>query len=272
MRASGSGRNGVTTDKAKTAADLTWYHTIELPGGVTTPGIYDLRKVVSRVLPDDLSGKRCLDAATSSGFWAFEMEKRGAAEVVAIDVDSYESKDFQFPWTTPEGVETQKLSFEFAKEALGSKVERKVCNLYDVSPERLGTFDFVFIGSVLLHLRDPVAVLRNLRTVTRGELRSFDVELFWGSLLHPRRPMAALAQIAGSRWWTPNAAGHRRWMLAGGFEITGERHNILQPFGAGGKAPVRLSKLNRARLRYMLGERTFGVPSGWISARPRPGN
>ena len=36
--------------------------------------------------PQSLRGKRCLDVGTYDGFWAFEMERRGAAEVVAVDV------------------------------------------------------------------------------------------------------------------------------------------------------------------------------------------
>ena len=159
--------------------ELQWYHTLDLPGGITTKGFYDLRKIADKVLPDDLSGKRCLDAATASGFWAFEMERRGAAEVVGIDISSSKDRDWQFDWDAPDDTIGMPKSFEVARDALGSKVSRIECNLYDASPERLGMFDFVFIGSVLLHLRDPVRALRALRTVTAGELRSFEVHLFW---------------------------------------------------------------------------------------------
>ena len=38
-----------------------------------------------------------------------------------------------------------------------------------LSPDELGTFDFVFLGSLLLHLRDPVAALDALRTVVGSE-------------------------------------------------------------------------------------------------------
>jgi tRNA (mo5U34)-methyltransferase len=33
-----------------------------------------------------LTGLRCLDVGTMDGFWAFEMERRGAVEVVAVDL------------------------------------------------------------------------------------------------------------------------------------------------------------------------------------------
>src|SRR3954454_5758740 len=68
-------------------AEQTWYHTIELEPGVVTPGYFDTRQA-ARVVPmaASLAGLRCLDVGTYDGFWAFEMERRGAAEVVAIDV------------------------------------------------------------------------------------------------------------------------------------------------------------------------------------------
>ena len=37
-------------------------------------------------LPASLAGKTALDVGTADGFWAFEMERRGAARVVAIDL------------------------------------------------------------------------------------------------------------------------------------------------------------------------------------------
>src|SRR2546423_14048035 len=62
-----------------------WYHTLELGGGVVTKGMFDHRPVLDRYpIPEDLTGKRCLDVATMDGFWAFEMERRGAASVTAL--------------------------------------------------------------------------------------------------------------------------------------------------------------------------------------------
>jgi 2-polyprenyl-3-methyl-5-hydroxy-6-metoxy-1,4-benzoquinol methylase len=81
----------VSTQVADLAAEVArarWYHGMELPGGIVTPGDYDLPDTARRIpLPASLAGKRCLDVGTRDGFWAFEMERRGAAEVVGIDVD-----------------------------------------------------------------------------------------------------------------------------------------------------------------------------------------
>ncbi|MDP9100555.1 MAG: hypothetical protein M3N21_00155, partial [Actinomycetota bacterium] len=67
-----------------------WYHSMDLAPGVTTSGFTDLRAFSSRALPASLAGGRCLDVGTFDGFWAFEMERRGAASVVGIDVDDTE--------------------------------------------------------------------------------------------------------------------------------------------------------------------------------------
>src|SRR5215510_1655747 len=70
------------------AREHPWYHTIDLPDGSSTPGVFDTRAVAELVRwPAGLPGGRCLDVGTCDGFWAFEMERRGAAEVIAIDVD-----------------------------------------------------------------------------------------------------------------------------------------------------------------------------------------
>ena len=68
-------------------AELDWWHTIEVAPGVLTPGGWDLRSTAERLpWPPSLVGKRCLDVGTMDGFWAFELERRGAREVVASDV------------------------------------------------------------------------------------------------------------------------------------------------------------------------------------------
>src|SRR2546421_356283 len=68
-------------------ASVPWYQRVPLPHGLVTPGNFDtLRELDQLPFPSSLDGKRCLDVATANGFWAFEMERRGAGEVVAIDL------------------------------------------------------------------------------------------------------------------------------------------------------------------------------------------
>src|SRR4051812_33467824 len=123
---------------------------MELPGGTVTPGYFDTRRAASIVpLPSSLRGKRCLDVGTYDGFWAFEMERRGAAEVVAIDVLDHRRWDWPGDTTRAAvdaigGPKAQSIAaFDHARDALGSQVERRDLSVYDLSPERVGEFDVV---------------------------------------------------------------------------------------------------------------------------------
>jgi tRNA (mo5U34)-methyltransferase len=261
---------GRTDDERTRAIDSAfWYHTLELPPDKTTRGYYDLRGIAHKVLPGDLSGLRCLDAATASGFWAFEMEKRGAKEVVAIDIRSFEEQDWQYPWEAPDREESARGSFELAHEALQSQVVRRDLSLYDVSPEAIGGFDFVLIGTVLLHLRDPVRALRALSGVTEGELRSVDVILLGASVLHPRQGRGLLSMSANPQWWTPNAAAHQQWLRAGGFEILESRRYLFQRYGKLFPRFPRELRRPSPRNFLWLALRQLGVPSQLIRARRR---
>lgn len=146
-----------------------WYHTIDLGGGLITRGHWDHRSVVHCYgIPESLVGKTALDVGTADGFWAFELERRGAERVIAMDVHSYADFDW-LPGRMPTGAEQHRMNarFEIAHSRLGSKVEHRTCNIYDLSPETMGTFDIVFCGSLLLHLMNPISALCNIRSVVR---------------------------------------------------------------------------------------------------------
>jgi tRNA (mo5U34)-methyltransferase len=57
-----------------------WYHRIELPGGVITPGWAPIDPSKYGV-PADLHNKRVLDVGAWDGYWTFEALKRGARQV-----------------------------------------------------------------------------------------------------------------------------------------------------------------------------------------------
>ena len=158
-----------------------WYHTIDLGHGVVTPGGFDHRPIVNRYhLPERLNGLRVLDVASFDGFWAFELERRGARQVVALDLEC--AAELDLPPVVREAMINDGSNnffgtgFRLAAEALASRVQHKTLNVYDLSPRRIdGTFDFVFCGDLLLHLMNPVKALQNIRSITRGEARFVDV-------------------------------------------------------------------------------------------------
>jgi tRNA (mo5U34)-methyltransferase len=254
-------------------ASLKWYHTFDLPGGVTTPGYYDLRSVAAHVpIPDDLSGKRCLDAASADGFWAFRMAERGAAEVVSVDLDDHSRQDWQgLPKPGEDrglGTGRARRAFDIVNHVTGLGVKRHNLSVYDISRDALGTFDFVFQGNILLHLRDPGRALSALRDVCTGEFLSFEAISLPLTLLRPFAPSAQLWHDDDPRWWTPNAQAHRRLLEAAGFDVFAGRWPLFSHFGD--MIPTRPARVPRrlGEWTYWLFVRRFGVASQWLRARP----
>jgi hypothetical protein len=61
---------------------------MDLPELGSVSGAWDLRPTIDAYLGHfDFSGKRCLDVRAASGYLIFEMERRGATEVVSVDLD-----------------------------------------------------------------------------------------------------------------------------------------------------------------------------------------
>jgi tRNA (mo5U34)-methyltransferase len=253
---------------------LPWYHTIELPDGTTTPGQFDVRPALAKApMPASLAGKRCLDVATCDGFYAIEMARRGAAEVHAIDLDDPAERDWPGkrpePGTTADYLRSVR-SFGIATELTGTaSITRHNMSIYDLSPELLGSFDFVVMGSVLLHLRDAVAALQAVRSVTAGTFLSIDTIDLALTLARRSAPTGRMYGAGETRWWTPNAACHRRWVEAAGFEIVDSEWPVWVKFGPAWPQRPPLRELNRAGLRFWFGgTHRFGIPHQWILSQP----
>lgn len=216
-----------------------WYHCLDLAPGVSTPGWFDLRPIVSRMPWPDVRGKRCLDVGTSDGFLAFELERRGAAEVIAVDVAQHTDWDWEAHMgeTGPHYLRhvagpLPSTGFCLARDLLGSSVGLKQMTVYEISPERLGHFDVVVCGSVLLHLRDPLRAVAAIRSVCSGALLCSNQIDLWRSLIQPRRPLIRLDGTSGiTQWWIPNAAGQRQLLRAGGFTPERDSGIYCIPFG-----------------------------------------
>lgn len=265
----------MTAELKQRAKALDWYHTLELPGGYVTPGYFDLRNIVRRVpIPRSLAGKRCLDLAASDGFWSFEMARRGAAEVVSVDLDNASRQDWQGPPSADPrrlaGTGRAREAFETARTLYGfGNLTRVDLSLYDVSPAELGAFDFVFIGNVLMHLADPARALRAARTVTDGRLLSFEGISLPLSVLRPMAPCAQLWDLDEPRWWTTNMAGHRRLVEAGGFEVVRSGGPIFQPLGDFiPRWPDSIPRTPR-QFAFWMFVRRFGCASQWVEGKPR---
>ena len=250
-----------------------WYHTLELAPGVRTPGWFDTRKVPELIgFPASLEGARCLDVGTFDGFWAFEMERRGAAEVIAIDV--LDPAGWDWPANATEAMaaameqrKAKGAGFELAREALGSAVERLELSVYELGDAALGPFDFVYLGSLLLHLRDPIGALMQAHAVCAGELLLVDAVEPRLSPLR-RRPAATLDGRVRPWWWKPNPAGLARMAEAAGFTVLdGPRSFRMPPGPALTGMAGELRPFLRGAREWMLARRK-GDPHAALRLRP----
>lgn len=161
-----------------------WYHRIDLGDGVETPGHFRMADYLPHYhLPDRLDGKRVLDVGASTGFFAYEFERRGAAEVVGVELPGWNDHDFtpryrrefaQKPRDEQQKIDREVMrdGFTLVGEALGSSNVRRVWkSIYELSAAELGTFDIVFCGAMLMHVRDPVLGIQRLRECCKDDGR-----------------------------------------------------------------------------------------------------
>jgi SAM-dependent methyltransferase len=260
-------------------ADIAWYHTFELPDGTITKGMFDHRKVAPKLpIPASLAGLRCLDIAAADGFWSFELARRGAAEVVSVDLPDTSQQDYAAAAPQTTGLDSQAGSgranqaFNYVRDRTGLKVDRVDGSVYGLDQLNLGTFDFVFMGNILLHLRDPFAALQQVLNVVRpqGELFSFEAISLPQTVLRPFTPTGQFSVGEENRFWTPNLRGHRRIIEAAGFDLLASGGPVLQPFGALLPRWPRRPPRDLHEVVYWLFTRQFGAASGWVRAQPRP--
>jgi tRNA (mo5U34)-methyltransferase len=224
------------TLRARVAGHANWYHRIKLAPGLVTPGVHDsqsaLRMLDGLGLPPDCGGLRVLDVGCRDGFFAFELERRGAT-VVGLD--------YADPKVT---------GFSIAAEILGSQVEYLVDNVYDLSPERHGLFDLVLFLGVLYHVRNPILALDCLRSVTKpGALVFVETQICSeaavGSLELPLWQFFPRDSLYGdaTNKWAPNLAGLTSALEECQFEI-------LEVVRGGDRAAVRARGITDNRLEY----------------------
>ncbi len=217
--------------------EIDWYHTMDLGEGVVTSGWFDMRRYVGEYgIPERLDGKRVLEIGTWDGFWAFELERRGA-EVVALDLDDERELDWP-PRRRPTSFsdEPRGRGFALAREILDSKVQRVVRSIYHATPEELGTFDLVFCGSVLIHLRDQFLALERIAGLSSDRL----------ILAEEYDKLSSLVPWAVSRYranrdkdvvfWLPSAKTWRRMVWGAGFDRVEQHGKFVMKAGEGEKA------------------------------------
>lgn len=211
-----------------------WFQNIRIQGVETAPdhflGDYPAFKFArfADALPEDLEGRSVLDIGCNAGFYAFEMKRRGAGEVLGIDSD-----------------ERYLAQARFAAEALGyDDVRFENRSVYDVAA--LGRrFDIVIFMGVLYHLRHPLLALDLIREHVAGEYMlfqtmqqgsdaiaevpedhpfhmpgTFDPPGYFNDPGYPKLHFIE-RQFANdwTNWWAANAAASQAMLRAAGFTI-----------------------------------------------------
>jgi hypothetical protein len=155
---------------------------------------------------------------------------------------------------------------------LGSSVERLDLSVYDLEPSVTGHFDVVFLGSLLLHLRDPVLALERARSVSAGIVVVADAVELIPSLVWRSRPVVRLEGRDRPWWWQPNRAALLRMVQSAGLVVEEATGIYLVPRGPGHpRARLRSlpRRLSSPRGREELVVALRGVPHVAVRARPR---
>jgi len=211
-----------------------WYHTYRFDNGFEVGGDYDIGLNIDEYgFPRDMSGMKVLDIGSASGWFSLFFEQRGA-EVTSVDAASvldldrfgdYERRSE--PPRTPDayGDDGRPLYFNdvsrglwIMRELLGSKIRLVNGTVYEVSPELLRgeSFDLVFMGAVLLHLRDPMGAIRAARSVCRGRMLATNW-LMPDANGYRIADLPCLGEQEFLAWWRPTRECYALWFKAAGF-------------------------------------------------------
>lgn len=135
---------------------LNWVHTIDLGGGLVTPGAWPVSPLIRTAFDAlDFRGRKVLDVGCWDGLWSFEAERRGAREVIATDCVS------QRP-------HREQATFALAQQILESRVRYDPdLSVYRLPELGIHDFDIVLFCGVYYHLRHPLLALARLRDVMK---------------------------------------------------------------------------------------------------------
>lgn len=144
-------------DQATLSAKLAQYHfynTIDLGGGIKTPGqpVGPKQQAVLQLLRSmDLTGKRAVDLGCANGLFALEAERQGAGQIFAVE----HIKRYLDPLE------------EVIIPHLNSRVQAVNENMLNFTASKYGQFDCVIFAGLLYHLRYPFSALQIVRDLTR---------------------------------------------------------------------------------------------------------
>lgn len=178
-------------------------------------------------LPRSMKGKRFLDVGCWEGQNCVEAVKRGAEQVVGVDLCTSDELRRNI----------DEHGFEFLQ--------------MDVLSEKwleLDSFDVVLCAGVLYHVENPLSLLFRLRRVTE-ELLVLETATY---IVETDRPVLVLSPVDNRRnasnWWFPNKLGVFEMLKASGFSDVTVQEEKLRTTGSRlcvHAKPVRLDSYDR---------------------------
>jgi tRNA (mo5U34)-methyltransferase len=269
-----------------------WFHNLHLPDGRQTCPDHrfgDFPSVkwqqIAPHVPQDLSGWTCLDIGCNSGFYSFELAKRGAS-VLGIDVDDHYLK--QARWACEQFGMTSRVRFERMQvydlarlegsgfEVQGSDGDVRAPADVSTEPQTLNPepfqFDLVLFMGVLYHLRYPMLGLdivcqKVRRLMVFQTLTMPGQEVFQDThnrdfdhrdlMLEPGWPKMAFLEhhFAGdpTNWWAPNHAGVEAMLRSAGMRVTSRPGHEIYFCEPDPQRPSCVATWNAAELKSATG-------------------
>jgi tRNA (mo5U34)-methyltransferase len=215
---------------AEAARYAPWFHNLHLPDGTETAPTHPLGDFpafkwaqIAPYIPTNLDGWTALDIGCNSGFYTFELARRGA-QVTGIDVDPHFLR--QARWAAE-------------KFELTEAVEFRQAQVYDLAHEE-ARYDLVLFMGVFYHLRYPLLGLDIVAEKVK-RLMLFQTLTIPGEEVadvpedqdfDDRDPMLASGwpkmafiekKLAGdpTNWWAPNHAGIEAMLRSTGMDVIG---------------------------------------------------
>lgn len=250
-----------------------WYHSYYFDNGFEVIGDYNIgQDILDYGFPPDMEGMKVLDIGTGGGWFAHYFHQRGA-DVTTVDARGYCDFDvrgrYDYPPVESEKPEPDRLGpngepvyfspvsggFWVMKDLLDADIRFVNSRAGEVAKHLAGeTFDLVFIGALLLHVRDPVGVLMSARALCGDRLMATTPIIEGDESTQPM--MALYTEVDLVSWWQPNRSCYRYWFLEAGFEsvdvsksvtLTADK-SVESPHWEGPRNPTQLLCLANARV------------------------
>jgi len=162
--------------------------------------------VLEPEVPTDLSRSRVLDVGSNAGYDAFMFNLRGAREVLACEPYEFHHQALFLESIYRTGVDFRQIGWEA------------------LDPAEHGRFELVHCNGVLYHERDPLGLLRRLRTMVTD-----DGVLLVGSMVLTDLELADHLRFVPDSyfgdptwWWVPGRTAIHRLLRQAGLRTDGE--------------------------------------------------